>query len=280
MLLTMPAKHDMVKPWDSLTKEQRALESRGMEIYAGMVSNMDYHYGRLVNFLKDIDEYDNTIVIFLSDNGSNPWYSEDYPGNRDSEWFRQFDNSIDNLGHPMSNYAYGIGWGSASSGPLDLFKTTTAEGGIRTPLLVAGPGVKGDRQVNAFAYVWDIMPTVLEMAGIEHPQEYKGRQVEPMRGKSLTGVLSAAKESVYSEKDYVGGELGNGMWMRQGKYKAVSVAPPYGNGEWQLYNVVDDPGETNNLANDLPEKLKELQAAWERYAKDTGVILSGTEKSN
>jgi arylsulfatase len=270
----LPARHKMVKPWDTLSKEQQALESRGMEVYAGMVSNMDYHYGRVVNFLKDIGEYDNTIVIFLSDNGSNPWYSEDYPGNRGSVWFAQFDNSIDNLGNPMSNYAYGIGWGSASSGPLDLFKMTTAEGGIRTPLIIAGPGIKGSRQVDAFTYVWDVMPTVLELTGIQHPLEHQGRQVERMRGKSLNGVLSASEESVYSAEDYVGGELGNGMWMRQGDYKAVTVAPPYGTGEWQLYNVVDDPGETLDLAKEQPEKLKALRAAWDRYAKDVGVVLS------
>jgi arylsulfatase len=270
----MPKNHKMLKTWDSLSKEQQAIESRGMEIYAGMVNNMDYHYGRVVNFLKDIGEYDNTIVIFLSDNGSNPWYSEDYPGNRGSEWFAQFDNSIDNLGNPNSNYAYGFGWGSASSGPLDLFKMTTGEGGIRTPLLIAGPGVKGGRQVDAFTYVWDVMPTVLDLAGIQHPQQYQGRQVEPMRGKSLSGVLAASSKTVYSEKDFVGGELGNGMWMRQGDYKAVSVAPPYGTGEWHLYNIVDDPGETDNLASKQPEKLKELKAAWDDYAKDVGVILS------
>jgi hypothetical protein len=157
-----PDRYRMLKAWDSLSKQQQALESRGMEVYAGMVDNMDYHFGRVVKFLKDIGEYDNTIVIFLYDNGPNPWVSEGYPGNRGSTWFAQFDNSIDNLGHPMSHYAYGIGWGSACAGPLDLFKMPVGEGGIRCPLLIAGPGVKGGRQVDAFAYVWDIMPTVLD----------------------------------------------------------------------------------------------------------------------
>ena len=151
---------------------------------------------------------------------------------------------------------------------------TTAEGGIRTPLLIAGPGVKGGQQVDGFTYVWDIMPTILEFAGIQHPKKYHGKEVEPMRGKSLTGVLAASTETVYSDKDFVGGELGNGMWMRQGDYKAVAVAPPYGTGEWHLYNVVDDPGETTNLAGKQPEKLNELKAAWDDYAKDVGVILS------
>ena len=86
-------------------------------------------------------------MIFLSDNGPNPWYNEEYPGNRGSKWFAQFDNSTENIGHPMSHYAYGIGWSSASAGPLDRFKMTIGEGGIRSPMLIAGPGVKGGRQV-------------------------------------------------------------------------------------------------------------------------------------
>ena len=267
--------YEWVTAWDSLTKEQQALESRAMEVYAGMVNNMDYHFGRVVKFLKDIGEYDNTIVIFLSDNGPNPWYSEDYPGNSGSKWFAQFDNSIDNLGHPMSHYAYGMGWGSASAGPLDLFKMTVAEGGIRSPLLVAGPGVKGGRQIDAFAYVWDVMPTVLDLAGIPHPDKYQGREVESMRGKSLQGLLTGSVEAVYGADEFVGGEMQNGKWMRQGDFKAVSVAPPYGTGTWHLYNLANDPGETRDLAKEEPETLKKLQAAWERYAEDVGVVLTG-----
>ncbi|MEN8130195.1 MAG: sulfatase-like hydrolase/transferase [Pseudomonadota bacterium] len=167
-----------------------------MEVYAGMLDNMDYHFGRVVNFLKDIGEYDNTIVIFLSDNGPNPWYSEDYPGNRGSKWFAHFDNSLENLGHPISHYAYGMGFGSAIAGPLDLFKIAVSEGRIRSPLLIAGPGAKGGRQVDAFGYVWDLMPTILELAGIPHPEKYQGRQVEPTRGKALTGVLCTPAMSV------------------------------------------------------------------------------------
>lgn len=245
-----------------------------MEVYAGIVENMDYHIGRVVNFLKDIGEYENTLVIFLSDNGPNPWYSEDYPGNKGSKWFAQFDNSIENIGHPMSHYAYGMGWGSASAGPLDLFKMTVGEGGIRSPLLIVGPGIMKGLQVDTFAYVWDIMPTILEFAGISHPKTFQERVVERMRGKSLKGVLTGKTKSIYSENDFVGGELQNGKWMRQGDFKAVSVAPPYGKGEWQLYNLADDPGETHNLARQQPETLIKLRTAWERYAKDVGVVLS------
>lgn len=269
-----PKRYSELKQWSALTKEQQALEARGMEVYAGIVSNMDYHFGRVVNYLKDIGEYDNTVIIFLSDNGPNPWYGEDYPGNSGSEWYAQFDNSKDNVGHPMSHYAYGMGWGSASSGPLDLFKMTVSEGGIRSPMLVAGPGIKGERQVDAFSYVWDIMPTILDLTGVKHPEKFQGQQIEKIRGKSLKGVLSGSAGSVYDESDLVGGEMGNGKWMRQGPFKAVSIAPPYGTGGWQLYNVVNDPGETTNLAKQYPKKIKSLQHAWELYAQEVGVVLS------
>jgi len=257
-----PDRYHALEPWESLSDEERALGARGMEVYAGMVDNMDYHFGRVVKFLKDIGEYDNTIVMFLSDNGPNPWFSEDYPGNLGSEWFAQFNNSIDNI----------LGWGSASAGPLDRFKMTVAEGGIRTPLIIAGPSIDGGRQVDAFAYVWDLMPTVLDRAGVEHPKSFQGRDIEPIRGKSLSGVLTGSADSVYGDDDFVGGEMGNGKWMRQGRYKAVSVALPYGDGNWYLYDVVSDPGETQDLAEELPDVLSRLQDAWDDYAQDVGVV--------
>jgi arylsulfatase len=269
-----PARHPMLPAWDSLSEDQQALGSRGMEVYAGMVNNMDYHFGRVVRFLKDIGEYENTVILFLSDNGPNPWSSEDYPGNRGSEWFAQFDNSIDNIGNPMSHYAYGMGWASASAGPLDLFKMTVAEGGIRSPLIMSGPGIKGGRQVDGFSYVTDVMPTLLEVAGVEPPAKFNDRQVEPIRGRSLTAVLSGEQASPYGAGDFVCGEMQNGKWVRQGDHKAVSVAPPYGPGKWSLYNLADDPGETHDLAQEDPERLKQLQAAWDRYSDEVGVVLT------
>jgi arylsulfatase len=268
----LAAKNPMIKAWDQLSSEERAVETRGMEVYAGMIDAMDYHYGRVVDFLKDIGEYDNTVIIFLSDNGANPWYSDDYPGADESEFRDQFDYSIENIGHPRSNHAYGIGFASASDGPLDRFKMTVSEGGIRVPLLVSGPGIKAGQQSDAFAYVWDIMPTVLEITGVEYPEEFQGRKVEPMRGRSMLGLLDGSKDAIYDDEEFVGGEMGGGKWMRQGDSKAVMVPEPYGSGDWKLFNVVQDPGEAKDLAKEMPQKLEALKAAWEQYASDVGVI--------
>jgi len=267
-----PGRHPKTKPWDSLSSEEKALSSRAMEGYAGMVECMDYHIGRVIQFLKDIGEYENTIIIFTSDNGPNPWDSEEYPGNAGTAWMKQFDNSLDNIGRRGSFVGYGIGWASASAGPLDYFKLTVGEGGIRTPLIVTGPGVKGSRQVDSFAYVTDIMPTILELAKLEHPEIYEGRKVARMRGRSIAGVMSGVKQDTYAKDAVIGGEMLGGKWMRRGDYKAVLVAKPMGPGAWRLYNTVKDPGETADLSTAHPEILEALTSAWDQYAKETGVV--------
>ena len=265
--------HPMARDWDSFSDEEQAFQSRAMEVYAGMVGNMDYHIGRMINFLKDIDEYDNTVIIFFSDNGSNPTRNEDYsPGEAGTRFLSQFDNSINSLGGPSSHYAYGPGWGSASSGPLNHFKLTPGEGGVRSPMIIEGPGVKGQRQVDTFAYITDIMPTMLEMAKLEHPEKYRGREVAPLRGRSMIGVLSGDETVLYGRDEPVGAEMAGGKWLRQGDYKAVMVPPPFGQGEWQLFNLAKDPGETDDLSRTHPQKLEALKTAWKQYADEVGVV--------
>jgi arylsulfatase len=263
----------LIKPWEDLTDEEREREARGMEVYAGMLDAMDYHYGRVIDFLKDIGEYENTIIIFLSDNGANAWYSAEYPGATEPEFADQFDNSVDNIGHPRSNYAYGIGFASGSGGPLDKFKMTVGEGGIRVPLIIAGPGITQGKRLDSFAYVTDIMPTILELAGADYPTKFQGRTVEPMIGRSMTGLLDESKDSIYEPDEFVGGEMRGGKWMRQGDLKAVMVPKPYGTGKWRLFDVVKDPGEAHDLSREMPDKLKSLIAAWDRYADEVGVVL-------
>ncbi len=268
----LATRNPAIRQWADLTDQERAIEARGMEVYAGMLDAMDYHYGRVVDFLKDIGEHENTVVIFLSDNGANPWYSDTYPGADKPDFRQQFDYSLENVGHPGSNHAYGIGFASGSGGPLDRYKFSVAEGGIRVPMLVAGPGIDAGVQNDAFIYVWDVMPTILDIAGVEFPEKMGGRAIEKMRGRSVLGLLDGSAKTAYRAEEYIGGEMLDGKWMRQGDLKAMLVPKPEGPGIWQLYNVVRDPGEANDLAAEMPEKLAELKLAWDRYAADVGVV--------
>ncbi len=269
----VPLMNKTVKPWDTYSEDEKLYESRKMEIYAGMVENIDYHLGRMLEFLTDIGELDNTIILFLSDNGSNPWNNTQYPGNDDGVYLSQFDNRLENLGNPTSHIAYGTGWASAGSGPLDYFKMTVGEGGIRTPFIMSGPGIKEGVIHDNFAYVIDIMPTLLDMAGIQKPVTFNGKAVLDMKGKSFTKVLSGESERTYSDTELIGGEMGNGRWMRKGDYKAQLVPSPYGADEVKLFDLSIDPGETTDISDEMPELLEELKTAWSAYSKDVGVIL-------
>ena len=128
--------------------------------------------------------------------------------------------------------------------------------------------------MHSFTYVTDVMPTLLEMAGAKHPGKFRGRAVERMRGRSLVGVTSGAKNHTYAGDALIAGEMGNGKWMRKGDHKAVLVAKPFGPGTWRLYNTADDPGETRDLSEEKADLLKELQAAWDQYAMSVGVVPS------
>lgn len=260
----------VVTPWDGLSGEEQAYAIRSMEVYAGMIEAMDYNFGRVLDFLGDIDALDNTIVLFLSDNGANPWYSNDYPGAEEPEFAAQFDNGYDNIGRPGSNVAYGPGWATASTSPLNLFKMTVGEGGIRVPFLIAGPGISKGQMTQAFAYVWDVLPTLMETTGATYPAD----KAQP-RGRSMWPVLRGEADVLYGPEETIGGEMGGDKWMRQGSLKAVMVDAPYGNGEWKLFDLAVDPDEAHDLADERPGKLAELRQAWEAYADDVGVIPAG-----
>lgn len=264
--------HERTRAWASLSAEERAYQSRMMEVYAGMVDNVDYNVGRFLDFLKDIGEYDDTVFVLLSDNGPNAWSSEVYPGNDDGTYLSRFDQSLQSIGTRRSSLAYGIGWAQASAGPYSLFKMTAGEGGIRSPLIVAGPGISGGRSSGAFSTVMDIMPTLLELANVERPGTFEGRTPLPMRGRSMAPLLRGDAEIVHPDDSFSAGEMVGGMYVRQGEYKAVSVAPPYGDGAWALYDLEQDPGETHDLSTEEPERLAAMRRAYATYAVDVGVV--------
>jgi arylsulfatase len=134
-------------------------------------------------------------------------------------------------------------------------------------------GQKTLEQARLETYVSDIMPTILDMAGVDHPESYQGQELLSMLGKSMVDHLAGRADDVRPAGKLIGGEMGGGRWVTDGTLKAVLVAKPYGPGKWQLFDLTTDPGETKDLAAEQPGKLEELKAAWDRYAEKVGVAF-------
>lgn len=266
-----------IPPWNSLTPEQQKLSARKMEVYAAMLENMDHHTGRVLDHLQRIGKLDNTLVIFLSDNGAEGVEFAELVEKALSpdakKWVEAtFDFRPDQWGRKGSISDYGAAWAQVGSGPLAFFKAYTAEGGIRAPLIVAGPGVVQGGRINASVlHVTDIVPTLLEVAGVQLPRD----QAAPITGKSFTPILSGRAESVRGDKDWLAWEMFGNRALRQGDWKVLSLLKGAGGtGEWQLFNLRSDPGETRDLANDNPAKAKEMATLWNEYARTNGVIFT------
>jgi len=269
----------MIPKWDSLDDGQKRVMARRMELHAGMVENMDHHLGRLFAHLKKKGIYDDTLIIFFSDNGASPIEFHNYPDTT-SEWIeRNSDNRFENMGRRGSRIGIGIAWALASSTPLRYFKGFHAEGGIRVPLIVAGPGVARAGQIDpAFTHVMDIAPTLLEVAGASHPypDKYKGREVQPLGGKSMASFLAGKIDVVREDGEAVAWESIGWRAVRQGRWKATWFASPFGPDDWQLFDLASDLTERNDLADENKEKLDELILLWEDYADEFGVIMPTT----
>ncbi|MBK4723470.1 arylsulfatase [Azospirillum sp. YIM DDC1] len=259
--------------WEQLSQQQKDVEARRMAVYAAMVDSLDQNIGRLVSYLKEIGAFDNTIIVFLSDNGAE---GNDILDLVPATWVEEtFDNSLDNIGRPGSYVGYGPGWGHVSAAPFRLFKAFPTEGGVRSPTIISYPKLahrgKIDGQISS---VMDLAPTFLEAAGVEHPgSSYNGRAVHAMQGTSLWSYLNGRSDRVHP-KDYVlGMELFGRASVKKGDWKLVWVNKPWGTGGWELYNLADDPGETRNLIDAQPEKAKEMMASWDEYREKNGVIF-------
>ncbi len=266
---------EMVPTWDDLDPEQRKMEARRMEIYAAMVENTDFHIGRLLDYLQTSGRVDNTLVIFFSDNGANGMPMHAYPGTDEAWVERNSDNRFENWGRRGSRIAEGMGWAQASVTPFRLFKGFIAEGGIRSPLIVSGPGVKGAGEIEtAFSHVMDLAPTFLEIAGATYPDTFEGRKIVSQRGKSILPVLTGKSDSVRVEDEPVGWEMMGWRALRIGQWKITWIDRPFGTSGWQLFDLASDPGETNDLHADNPKQLQRLLKMWDEYEKEVGIIYA------
>ena len=262
-----------VEAWDDLPPEDRALAARDMEVYAAMVDYMDEQIARLFDYLKEIGEYDNTMILFMSDNGANGVLRTAYPGQTD-EYLASFDDSLENRGLPGSYIEMGPGWAQASMSPSRLFKAYPTEGGIKAPLLVkvAGKPTQPGAMNDSFVHVRDIMPTLLDVAGVAAPEVIGGREVLPMQGQSVLDLFTGKSEEAYLGANRVGYELFSFKAFIDGNWKIVRMPKPLGTGEWELFDLSTDPAEIRDLSSEHPEKLEEMVALWDEYKEENGVL--------
>jgi arylsulfatase len=265
----------MIPEWGELTEEQRKIEARRMELYSAMIENIDYHLGRLFQHLRKSASLKDTLIIFFSDNGANGAEMHMYPGT-DKDWVeRNSDNRYENMGRRFSRIAQGPAWAQVSMTPFRLFKALPSEGGIRSPLIISAPSManRGSRS-DAFAHVMDIAATILDAAGVDHPgTSYKGRNVHPLRGRSMLKVLKGESDIVYEDDAAVCWELFGFRAVRKGDFKLLWLPKPLGVDDWQLYDLSKDPAELNDLSQERAKLRSEMIEIWNQYAAETGVIL-------
>lgn len=258
----LPDTHPDLRAWDDLSDAERAFFAKSMAVYAGMLEAMDSAIGRLVAHLEETGQLDNTVIVLTSDNGPEPTYPLSDPTFRLWMSMEGYTADVETLGEKGSWVAIGPEWANAASTPGRLFKFYMSEGGIRVPLIVSGPGVPAGEKRHGLSFVTDVTPTLLEMAGISPDAALTGR--------SLTPAL-AGSGAVYRPEDAVGMEVSGNAALFKGPYKLLLDAKPWGSGEWMLFDIEADPGETQDLKAAMPARYEAMRADYDAYAQRVGV---------
>ena len=264
-LAEMPANS---KDWESLSPEDRALYARSMQVQAAMLESMDSHIGRFIEYLDARGELDNTLFIVTSDNGPEPSYPLDISGMKTWMSLNGYNYRLDNLGERGSMVAIGPEWANASASPLNMFKFYAAEGGIRVPLIIAGPNIGQQNWQPAMTLVTDITPTVLDYLAVPNQQT----DAVAITGRSMMPLLDGSASEIYADDEAIGIEVSGNSALIKGDYKLTRNTPPHGDNIWRLYNLAVDPGESKDLRALQPEQFDQLMEDYQRYESEFGVI--------
>jgi arylsulfatase len=234
------------KAWDDLTEEQKDAEDLKMAVYAAMIDRVDQNLGRLFAKVKELGEWDNTLIMFLTDNGACP---------------EQPNTTPDIPPGPVESYrTVSVGWANASNTPYRKFKSTDYEGGIRTPFIAHWPGVIKPGMTNQVGHIIDVSATFRDITGAKYPKEILGNKTKPPVGKSLLPIFKGDEREPHKEIFW---RFNRANAVRQGDLKVVRAGKV-----WELYDLRADPTEVNNLAEQMPEKTAELSKMWEDWNEE------------
>lgn len=272
----LSARPSFVKAWDSLSDDARRLYARQMEVYAAFLEQTDHHIGRVIDFLDQIDDLDNTLVMLASDNGASSEGGEHGSFN-ELQYPNHFEPTVaENLKHlddwgSVTSYAnYSWGWAWAGNTPLRRWKRYLHQGGMSDPLIVAWPkGIKGRGEIRGqYAHVVDVTPTILDALGLAPPQMLNGIRQRPLEGVSFAQTFNDSEAPTQKRVQYYEMIGSRALWASG--WKAVVEQPQntpmtdemLGTQKWELYHVAEDFSEFENLADKHPEKLQELIEQW------------------
>ena len=270
----------LTESWSQLSDVEKLREAKMMATYSAMMESQDYHLGMFLNYLRETGQYDNTLIIYMSDNGPEGMSDRGALSNpMAANWInKNYSQKIEDIGKGNSFGFIGTSWANASTGGLQWWKWFIGNGGIRTPLVIVPPKNSAFKRqgeiVTDLVSVKDLPMTILDYAGIKHPEtSYKDRTLKAPSGISIRDFLESKKHTTRTESDWVAFELFGNNYVMQGEYKALRVrSGMYGDGQWHLYNSVKDPGETTPLEDKDPERLKNMISIYQQYAKDNGIV--------
>jgi arylsulfatase len=253
---SFPLSKPTYENWEDLTTEEKLIADSLMAVYAAMIDRLDQNIGKIIKKIKELGEYDNTVFMFMSDNGCQPQGPGDGSLNPTSR-----DYPIGSIGRWAS---LNQSWANVGNTPFRYYKNWSHEGGICTPFIVYWPAMKDQLKAGITdfpAHFIDIMPTLLEITSAKYPSEHKGESVFPYQGISLLPVW---KGEQVEREDPIFWQWSRGKAIRMNHYKMVS-----GNdGPWELYDMMVDKTETNNLIGQHEEKVKELEKAYDKWFRE------------
>lgn len=260
-------RHDSIPAWKDIPMHERAIWVKRMAIYAAQIDCMDQGIGRIMQALKKNGFSENTMVVFMADNGGC------------AEFLSSMDTTLSTLGTDSSYESYRGNWANLSNTPFRLFKTRLHEGGIHTPFIISWPGhmaKQGTIVENAPAHIIDLMPTFLDAAGLAYPKIFNKQPTKSLNGVSLVSVFKG--EKLPSRTLYWEHQANRAIRMNDWKLVSMSTEESPYIGPWELYDLKTDKTERTNLALKYPDKVKELEAAWNRWATENNVFpLNGKD---
>ena len=267
--------NDTVRPWDTLSEEEKTLFRRMAEVYAGFLSHTDHEIGRLLDYLQQTGDLDNTIIVFVSDNGAS---GEGGPNGsvNENKFFNGIPDSLeenlkylDELGSPTTYNHYPTGWAAAFNTPMKMWKRFNFEGGTADPLIISWPnGIKARGELRSqYCHATDIVPTVFDCLGVELPETVKGYPQVPLEGVVLRSTFEDANAPSPKDTAFYSMLGSRAIWDKGWKAMAVHPAAPsawshFAEDRWELYNTDTDRTEMHDLAGQHPEKVRELVDLW------------------